>query len=222
MTTSCPSCGQAVTPNAKFCSQCGAVVTAGAANGTKTTGMRDTFIVIGALAAVAAGYFILRRPAPKPEPEPEPQATQQMGGNAQHPPMGDGGMPTDMPQLANLPKDYAGLVDAGNQNMDHQEFALAAECYRRALQLDSSSANVRSDYGACLHGMGLPQRAIDEFRKVLKQDPTHAICSFNLGIVFNELKQVDSAKFYFKKYLKMAPTGEAAEAAKKGLKELGG
>lgn len=174
-------------------------------------------IVAGALVVVAVGYFLFRQPAPKPEPPME-----QGQSGAQHPPVTDeSGRSVDMPMLANLPTDYPGLVQAGNDNMDHKNFPLAAECYRRALAIDGSSTDVRTDYGACLHGMGLPQRAIDEFRKVLVQDPTHSICNFNLGVVFNEIQQKDSARYYWKKYLEMEPQGSAAEAARNLLKELG-
>jgi cytochrome c-type biogenesis protein CcmH/NrfG len=180
--------------------------------------MRDTLIVVAALAIVAVGYFTLKSPAP----QPEGPSQEQMSG-AQHPPVTDeSGQSMEMPALANLPTDYAGLVDAGNHNMDNSDFALAAECYRRALAIDGSSTNVRTDYGACLHGMGLPQRAIDEFRKVLIQEPSHTICNFNLGVVFNELQQKDSARFYWNKYLQMDPKGPAADAARKLLEEMGG
>jgi tetratricopeptide (TPR) repeat protein len=175
-------------------------------------------IVVGALVVVAVGYFLFKQPAPKPEaPEQQPSS------GAQHPPVTDeSGKSVDMPMLTDLPTDYKGLVQAGNDNMDHGQFPLAAECYRRALAIDGSSTDVRTDYGACLHGMGLPQRAIDEFRKVLVQDPKHTICNFNLGVVFNELQQTDSARFYWTKYLKMEPQGKAADAARQYLKEIGG
>lgn len=182
----------------------------------KSTGVRDTIIVGGALLLVAAGYFAFKKSDPKPEPP-----AQQMMDNAQHPPVtGADGMPSQMPQLANLPTDYAGLVDAGNHNMDAGDYALAAECYRRALAIDGSNTNVRTDYGACLHGMGLPQRALDEFQKVLAQEPSHTIAIFNSGVVFADMQQKDSARVYWNRYLKMDPQGSAAEAAKSLLKDL--
>lgn len=213
----CPSCGGNAPANAKFCPECGVALKVAAARGGKSTGMRDTLIVVAALGVVAVGYFAIKKPAPKPEDFSQGQMS-----DAQHPPVTDeSGQSMEMPALANLPTDYAGLVDAGNHNMDAGDFALAAECYRRALAIDGSSTNVRTDYGACLHGMGLPQRAIDEFRKVLVQEPSHTICNFNLGVVFNELKETDSARFYWTKYLQMDPKGPAAEAARKLLEELG-
>lgn len=214
--STCSSCNATLPVNAKFCPGCGAAIGQMGAGASKSTGLRDTLIVIGALVLVAAGFFAFR----EGEPKPEPPVVEQTGG-AQHPPVTDpNGMPAQMPQLANLPTDYPGLVDAGNHNMDAGDYALAAECYRRALAIDGSNANVRTDYGACLHGMGLPQRALDEFRKVLAQDPAHTICIFNMGIIFADIKQKDSARFYWNRYLQMDPHGSAAEAAQKLLKDL--
>lgn len=220
-TISCPTCGQAVDPATRFCPECGAKIH-GTADRPKSTGLRDTLIIVAALVVVAAAYFMLRQPTPRPE-SPAQQTATQPGSTAQHPPITDpSGQTMDMPILNNLPTDYAGLVNSGNDNMDHKNYPVAAECYRRALALDGSSADVRTDYGACLHGMGLPQRAIEEFRKVLAQDTKHTICNFNLGIVFNELKQTDSAKYYWKKYLELDPNGKASDAARQSLKEIGG
>ena len=212
----CSSCAAPIPAGAKFCPGCGMAITRQGSGKAQSTALRDTIIVAGALVLVAVGYFVFKKADPKPEPP-----VQQQTGDAAHPPvMGADGMPSSMPQLANLPGDYAGLVDAGNHNMDAGDFALAAECYRRALAIDGSNTNVRTDYGACLHGMGLPQRALDEFRKVLVQEATHTICIFNIGVVFADMQQKDSARIYWNKYLQMDPQGGAAESAKKLLKDL--
>jgi Tfp pilus assembly protein PilF len=106
--------------------------------------------------------------------------------------------------------------------MDHGNYPVAAEAYRRALAIDSTSADVRTDYGACLHGMGMPDRAIEEFKRVLANDPKHSIAHFNLGIVFYQSQKPDSARYYWKKYLEIDPNGNAADAARNYLKEVGG
>ena len=82
-----------------------------------------------------------------------------------------------------FPSDYEGLVRMGNEAMDAAQYAMAAEAYKRALAIDSSSLAVRTDFGACLHGMGLPQRALEELRKVIAADPAHVIANFNMGVV---------------------------------------
>lgn len=212
----CSSCGVAIPGGAKFCPGCGMAVNTQKGGKVQSTALRDTLIVVGALLLVAVGFFAFRKSEPKPEPP-----VQELSGNSQHPPVtGADGMPSQMPQLANLPTDYAGLVEAGNHNMDAGDFALAAECYRRALAMDGSSTNVRTDYGACLHGMGLPQRALQEFQKVLAQEPMHTIAIFNSGVVFADMQQKDSARFYWNRYLQMDPQGSAAESAKKLIKDL--
>ena len=231
----CPSCNAGVLESAKFCPECGVPLSADAKPSSQTSGsnaIRDIGIIVGVLAVVAVLFFVLKRPTPTPMPanQPEKEMTQQQmppqyqdqaQGQMQGMPQGHDAM-SGMPALDSLPKDYAGLVNIGNQNMDHQQFAIAAECYKRALALNGTDQNVRVDYGACLHGMGLADRAIEEFQTALKSQPNHPVAHFNLGVVYMDKQNKDSAKFYLQKYLKLDPNGQAAEAAKNLMKELGG
>jgi len=157
--------------------------------------------------AVAVAYLVLRE---GPEP-PLPQASSATPGHES--------MPAEM--MDNLPTDYGSLVAMGNQFMDEQNFPMAAELYRRALEIDASSPDVRSDFASCLHAMGLPGRALEEFRKIAAEHPDHATVRFNLGIVFHTLGDNDSARYYWQKYLEMNPEGGPADAARQYLKELG-
>ncbi len=223
--TNCPSCRSAVEPNAKFCPQCGASLTGEkpAAATPANTRFRDIGIIAGVLVVMTAAYFVLRDKPVQQQPVQQPQpAGDQMAMPPDHPPVeGMSGMP-GMAALDSLPKDYASLVQLGNQNMDHGELAIAAECYRRALALDSTQVDVRVDYGACLHGMGMGGRAVEEFRKALQAVPRHAIAHFNLGIVFLDLKQNDSSKVYLRNYLEIEPNGRAAADANRLLQQIGG
>ena len=168
-------------------------------------------VIAGVLLIFTIGYIILRSPQEMPAPPAQPQQQTSQTG------MGD--MAAAMPDL---PGDYDGLVTAGNTFMDQGNYAIAAEAYRRALDIDGSSVDVRTDFGACLHAMGLPERALEEFHKVLQRDPNHAIAHFNLGIVYYEKQQSDSARFYWNKYLSLEPSGRAADAARDLLKQLDG
>jgi tetratricopeptide (TPR) repeat protein len=80
---------------------------------------------------------------------------------------------------------------------------------------------VQVDYGACLHGMGLPQRAIEEFNRVLKEHPSHALAAFNLGIVYYDLNEFDSARVYLQRSLDIDPDSKAAEGARQLLQDIG-
>ncbi|MBD3401977.1 hypothetical protein GF420_03705 [candidate division GN15 bacterium] len=169
---------------------------------SKTTA-RDTIVIVAALAVVTVGYLLFRD---RQEP-PQPPQQASLGGHGSGDMGGEG-------FLENLPTDYESLVQLGNQQMDARNYAVAAECYRRALAIDGSSLSVRTDFGACLHGMGLPERALEEFDKVLQEDPNHLIATFNKGIVFHNLTQVDSANYWFERVLELDPSQAMADRAR--------
>ncbi|MEW6412301.1 MAG: tetratricopeptide repeat protein [Candidatus Zixiibacteriota bacterium] len=174
---------------------------------------RDILVIVGVLIVVAVGYFLFK--------EPSPLSKQEAAVEFEHPDV-EGMDRNAMPSLANFPTDYESLVQLGNQLMDQGNFPIAAEAYKRALAIDPRDPNVRTDFGACLHGMGLQRRAIEEFHRVLTEHPEHAIANFNLGIVFYNTKTLDSARYYWKEYLRIEPDGQAAAQAKQYLETIGG
>jgi len=213
---SCGKCGQSINSSAKFCPECGAAITniSAASNGQsstkgKKTAARDSVIVIGVLAIVTIGFFIFKGQAERPV-DPSTQAA------ADGPHAGQ----MSMAMLEGLPTDYSGLVEAGNKFYDESNFAVAAEVYSRALAIDDHSPNVRTDYGACLYAMGLPERAAEEFRIVIRTHPEHSIANFNLGIVYHSMQIEDSARFYWEKYLELDPDGPPAATARELLSEM--
>jgi hypothetical protein len=207
----CPKCGNPYRKGARFCPECGnklgrtTVSHGGSEARAARFFKRDFFTIFGLIVVVAAGYLILH--------ESPVTARNQSSMTPDH----EGG-PMD---LDNLPTDFESLVSLGNRSMDQQNYAMAAEMYRRALEIDPASPNVRTDFGACLHSMGLPERAMDEFRTVIAENPEHPISHFNLGIVFYGQGMNDSARYYWERYLELDPQGVPAEAARGYLKELG-
>lgn len=214
-TIECKVCNKQVDKAAKFCPECGAAfaVQGGtpAALKSKPAPLKEIAIVVGVVAVITFGYFLFSTPQPVPQPPNKGQFS--MKG---HEDIGEMGA-----ALENLPADYNGLVTSGDQYMNQNNFPIAAECYKRALAIDSSSPDVRSDFASCLYGMGLVDRALEEFRGVRNDYPLHSVSLFNLGVVFYTQNESDSAKYYFTEYLELSPDGQAAQQAKDFLNELG-
>jgi tetratricopeptide (TPR) repeat protein len=176
-------------------------------NSIKSTGLRDGLVLGGIAAIVVVAYLVAMRPFASEE---EPESTQQ-AMPASH--------EESMAEMEGFPETYEALVPMGNDLMDQGNFPMAAECYKRALALQDDD-NVRVDFGACLHGMGMPVRAIEEFMTVIADNPNHAIAHYNLGIVYSTQQMADSARLYFEKYLEIDPQGPAAASAREFMLTL--
>ena len=169
---------------------------------------RDNFIVVVILLIVTGGYLLVKQPWSQPVPV-------NPGGHNHASSMSEA-----MQNIGELPEDYDALIAMGNEYMDNFNYPVAAECYRRALEIDGSSLDVRTDYGACLHGMGLLERARDEFNKVLAEDESHPVANYNLGIVFYNLENDDSARYYWERFLMVEPEGQVSASVRNVLKEM--
>ena len=209
--TNCSKCGQTLEPGVRFCPACGQPAgreeNVTGSTSRKSTWRRDGLIMAVLCVIISVAYLTFRD---KPQP-PHAKAAPSMPGHES--------MPAET--LDNLPTDYPSLVQMANQFMDNENYPMAAELYRRALSIDSSSMDVRGDFASCLHAMGLPERALEEFRQIIAIDNDHPIVLFNMGIVFQTLGVSDSARFYWEKYLQVDPQGRPAEAARQYLNEMG-
>lgn len=208
----CKNCGYSYDGQPKFCPECGSNLKSGgpprASGGSgRKNPSRDTMIVIGAIVIATLAFIVYKMATDK-------QAPGQAGPPQQGPTYITPGM------LDRLPEDYNALVSMGNQFMDEGNFPVAVEVYGRALKIQDNP-NVRTDMGACYHAMGQDETALAEFRRVLAAYPDHGIATFNSGIVHFGMGQNDSARYYWERYLDVAPDGRAAPDVRNYLKNLG-
>jgi len=210
----CTECRQVLPAGAKFCTGCGHPVGGGSRPATGANWLRDGLIIMVLIVVVIGGFggYRLWSWYMQKTPPPTHEAIE-MSSPADHEGMGA--------SLTNVPTDYTGLVNGGNQYMDAGNFPMAAEYYGRAMKIDGSSPDVRTDYGACLHAMGLAERGLDEFRTVYLEHPEHTIVRYNMGIVHYGLGRVDSAKQYWEEFLSFSPEGNSAESARVYLEQIG-
>ena len=160
----------------------------------KRAKVRDYLTIGAVIVLIVLGYSLFRHTTASSEgPHEHPQAGTPPAGMSA--------------EMMDFPSDYNGLVTNGNKLMDAGRYAEAAESYRRALAIDGGSPDVRTDFGACLHAIGLDERALEEFRTVLDQHPDHLVSRFNVGIVFHGLNQPDSARAYWEELLRRDPDG---------------
>lgn len=86
-------------------------------------------------------------------------------------------------RLANNPRDLDALVFLGNANYDIQRYQEAEGLYRRALEIDSENAEVRTDLATVLYRLGRSKEAVEELQRALAIDYHHENALYNLGMM---------------------------------------
>jgi hypothetical protein len=125
-------------------------------------------------------------------------------------------------RLARNPKDLGALVQLANMEYDAQKFDKAAALYVRALALDPTNPDVRTDYATTLHRGGRDLDALEQLDLVLHQRPGFHAALFNRGVVLRAIGRRTDAVADFKKYLTVAgPSDPRAAEARTALHELG-
>ncbi|MBV8750666.1 MAG: tetratricopeptide repeat protein [Candidatus Eremiobacteraeota bacterium] len=126
-------------------------------------------------------------------------------------------------RLAHNPKDLAALVRFGDMEFDAQKFDKATDFYRRALALDPSNPDVRTDLATALHENGHDLDALAQLDAVLKERPDFRPAVFNRGVVLQAIGRRTDAIAAFKHYLAITgPDDPRAPNARAALQQLGG
>jgi hypothetical protein len=125
-------------------------------------------------------------------------------------------------RLARNPNDLAALVQLANMEYDAQKFDKAAALYVRALALDPTNPDVRTDYATALHRGGRDLDALKQLDLVLRQRPEFHAALFNRGVVLRAIGRRTDAIADFKKYLGVAGSDDPRAAeARAALEQLG-
>ncbi len=126
-------------------------------------------------------------------------------------------------RLARNPKDLAALVQLADMEFDSRHLDKAIDYYRRALTLDPSNPDVRTDYAVAFHQSGHDLDALAQLDTVLKERPDFHAALFDRGIVLQAIGRRSDAVADFHRYLRVAGAGDPrAAAARSALQELGG
>ena len=94
--------------------------------------------------------------------------------------------------------------------------------YRRALESTPESPELRTDLGTAYNRLNRKQEAIAEFLKVLEYNPGFLTAMFNLGVVHEQLGEVEKAKEWYGRVVETAPASALGRSASQHLNALGG
>jgi cytochrome c-type biogenesis protein CcmH/NrfG len=139
-----------------------------------------------------------------------------------------GGGPEIQSQIASLqsvvardPKNVQAWVMLGNAYFDTGQPQKSVEAYGRALELKPNDPDVLTDQGVMYRALGQFDKAVANFEKANKTNPTHVQSLYNLGVVYSsDLHQNDKAAAALNKVIQTAPSSPQAAQAKQLLAEI--
>jgi Flp pilus assembly protein TadD len=146
------------------------------------------------------------------------------GGSTEKP----AGTPGTTPPTATPPAatgatdDYARLLKQGTSALAGERFVSAAKAFRGALAAKPDSIEAKAGLGVSLVNQGTGYKeAILLLKEAVKADDANAKAWLSLGMAQQFTGANNEAREAYKKYLLLAPTGEAAADVRAMLKELG-
>jgi tetratricopeptide (TPR) repeat protein len=144
--------------------------------------------------------------------------------------VGGGGPPAPvMQELTELrarlkanPNDLAALVALSDMYFDAGKFDQAIGFYTRALALDPTNPDVRTDYATALHQTGHDIESLKQLDTVLADRPKFLQALFNRGVVLRAIGLRTDAVAAFHAFIAAAPNDPRVADAKSNIQELGG
>lgn len=121
------------------------------------------------------------------------------------------------------PKNHEAWVALGNLYFDTHQAQRAVDAYGKALALKPNDPNVLTDQGVMYRELKQFDKAIANFQKASKADPTHVQSVFNQGVVLAyDLNKPDEAAKAWNRVIALAPASQQAAQARQQLSQLQG
>ncbi len=123
--------------------------------------------------------------------------------------------------VAKDPSNRNAWVQLGNTYFDSQQPMKSVNAYSKALELDGNDPDVLTDQGVMFRQLGWYDRAIENFLKANKIQPSHSQSLYNMGFVYYyDLKDPSKALAAWKKYLEVSPNGPGADKVRSEIEML--
>ena len=119
------------------------------------------------------------------------------------------------------PDDLEALIFLGNANYDITRFDQAIDYYVRILIIDPSNFHIRTDLSTSYYGLGQVDKALEEVRVVLDQNPRHETALYNLGLILLEAKKdQEGAIKSWERLLSEHPDSRKSQELRDTIREL--
>lgn len=117
------------------------------------------------------------------------------------------------------PDDMEATLSLANALHDAKLTDQAIVYYKKYLLKNPTNPDARVDLGICYFELGDHDTAIEEMTLAVKDNPTHQLGHFNLGIVTMAAKRMDESKTWFEKTIAIDATSQAGQNAQRFLQE---
>ena len=122
--------------------------------------------------------------------------------------------------LADDPKNVEANVGMGNMMFDSGKWDKAIEYYSTALESEPKNADVRVDRAIAYHSIGQDTQALEDLKRVTREQPTHKNAWLNLGVVAGAMGDNKTNIAAWEQYLKLDPSGQHSDAIRGELAKL--
>lgn len=123
-------------------------------------------------------------------------------------------------QLSKKPNHTPVLLRLAQVARETGKLEEAARHLRQVLQQEPQNREARLELGRALYETGDIAGAIKETQDLLTKDPRDVDALYNLGAIYGNMKQDDSARKYWLEALAIAPGSPSGQLAKQGLTQL--
>lgn len=117
------------------------------------------------------------------------------------------------------PDDMPAALAFANALHDAKLTDQAIVYYKKYLLKNPTDPDARVDLGICYFELGDNDTAIKEMTLAVKDNPTHQLGHFNLGIVSMAANRMDEARAWFEKTIAIDATSQAGQSAQRFLQE---
>lgn len=123
--------------------------------------------------------------------------------------------------VAKDPGNRSAWVQLGHAFFDSQQPHKAIEAYDKALALDPNDPDILTDEGVMYRQLGWFDRAIDNFQKANRINPSHLQSLYNLGVVYRyDLNDFPKAVDAWERFLQINPTGQGSEQIRQEIEAI--